>query len=439
MEPIVHQLEPNPREIAVDNQLTDVFVTVKIGNAQEGGNFVSVDGTELVKGDFSNPKLLGKAADLKDKEMKFETNVLDVNSFSNQCVITTTFTNTNQKVLFKQIDDGAAPKNGIASFQGVYVIKILSVLLFILCFSFSEVHSQTDKSEFSSLETPASPGFILFDQTPSAIEKPATPQGLGFSVLSLQQNGGAIEVAPYWLKVHPDLTADVFNKLLFPIVEHFSISIASVEADSVQNFAVGFRTRLLQVYDPNHLSKLDTIKKNIRSELSNPLSQLNFKKIEELRQKYVDVASRPTLHIDLAGAVGGTSVSKSYKDIEYNRWSTWLSFNYRPKGDDFYFTVLSRYRNNESLTTSTDTDVVDLGSRFNYDIGNFALSLEYLQRFDLTNDDSQDYRLAVIGSYKITNNLSITSSFGKNFEEVDNVIALAGINFGLSKSAVKAF
>jgi|GEM_PF-3445561 len=58
--------------------------------------------------------------------------------------------------------------NGVTSFRGEYSIKY--ALMFILFFSFfnKKVFSQTNTNdlEFANLETPTSPGLILFDETP---------------------------------------------------------------------------------------------------------------------------------------------------------------------------------------------------------------------------------------------------------------------------------
>src|SRR5690606_17014474 len=126
-----------------------------------------------------------------------ETIVLDVNQFTNMCVITTSFLNQENKVLFTKIDKGESPEGGLAIFLGKYSLSIL--LCFLLSFGFGELKAQnsSDDISFKNLETPSSPGFILLDNTPSSIERPTTPQGFGVSVLGLfQGTGGAIEFAP---------------------------------------------------------------------------------------------------------------------------------------------------------------------------------------------------------------------------------------------------
>ena len=95
--------------------------------------------------------------------------------------------------------------------------------------------------------------------------------------------------------------------------------------------------------------------------------------------------------------------------------------------------------NNNYQNYTVKTGLFDIGTRLNYDINNFCVSLEYIQRLNFTGNEFSDFRFAVIGSYKISDNFFLTSSFGKNFSDMNNIIALAGINFGYSKSKIKAF
>lgn len=433
-----YDLEPNPRTVNTESSSDEIYLSIKIGNGQIGGNKVSINEELLAKGNLTEPTYIGNSSSLSDKEIDIETNVLDVNTFTNRCVITTTFLNQNNKVLYSKIDKGDTPENGVASFKGKYIINF--VVLFFVFFSslFNQqlfAQSNVDDLEFSQLETPTSPGLILFDETPSSIEKPTTPQGLGLSLLGLGQNGGALEFAPYWLKDHPNLTAKQMYTNKTPILSHFGVSIATMNTDTLSFISGGLRTRVFQSYGKN-VSKLD----NIKTQIENALADGDFEKVDSLRKEYVGITEKPVFNIDLAAAIGASSLTNSYDDLELNRWAVWMSLNFRPEGDNFYFTVLSRYINNENYEgTNVKADLVDLGTRLNYDISKFTISVEYVHRMNFTNDIFDDYRLAAIGSYKLTDNVFITSTFGKNFSDVDNIIALAGLNFGFSQKKVKAY
>jgi hypothetical protein len=441
METKEYDLKPIPRKFDTKGNQDEIYLSIKIGNGQIGGNQVLLDGKVIAKGNLTEPTYIGGVELLKDKVISVETNVLDVNGFTNRCVITTSFVNQDNEELYSKIDKGDAPENGVASFKGKYLVKYALALLMLFSFFNQNLLAQNNSEniEFSNLETPTSPGLVLFDETPSSIEKPTTPQGLGLNLLGLAKNGGALEFAPFWLKDHPNLKAEDMYKTKMPILSHFGVSVATISSDTLTFISGGIRTRLFQSYGKK-VEKLDSLKTDIENLLSSDLIEENLKKIDSLRQKYVNITEKPVFNIDLAAAIGASTETNSYSELELSRWAIWTTFNFRPKGDDFYFTALARYINNEDFEgTNIKADLVDLGTRFNYDISKFTVSLEYIQRLNTTTEVYDDYRIAVIGSYKLSDNVFVTSTFGKNFDDVNNIIALAGLNFGFSKKKVKAF
>jgi hypothetical protein len=435
-----HKLSPEIRTFNRTGEQDKIYLSIQIGNGQMGGSKVVLGGIQIAKGNLSSPTFIGNSSDLINKVIEIETNVLDVNSFTNMCVITTAIFNQDNKALYTKIDNGDAPESGIASFVGKYKLIVVSLLVFILHLFYPTTtfaQSSIDKVNFQSLETPSSPGFILLDKAPSSIERPTTPQGFGINVLGLfQGTGGAMEFAPFWLVTHSRLTAEKMYKNKTPLLHHFSISVATIKTDTLSKIAGGFRTRLFQTYSTKKIATLDSIKK----EMELALADLDIPKIESLQKQYTAIIEKPVFTIDLAAAIGGTSTSNSFKDVDLNRWATWLSFNLRPKAGDVYITALARYINNEKMEGYiVKTDLLDAGTRLNYDVSKFCIALEYLQRFNFSKKAAADYRIAAVGSYEFSDNIYITATFGKNFTDVNNIIALAGINFGISKSKIKAF
>lgn len=459
----IYDLEPDPREVSSLNANDDIYLTITIGNAQIGVSKVFQDGELIAKGNLSEKTYLGNSANLNENTLKIETDILDVNTSTNTCVFTTTITNQDNEVLYTKTDKGDAPENGIAVFLGNYLFGVL-LLFMMLAVPSQFAYAQGDNEvTFDELETPSSPGFILLDDAPASIERPTTPQGFGASLLGFfQGTGGAIETAPYWLANHPNLTAeDFYKKHNLTILQHLSFSAATVRSDSSQYVSGGIRTRLYQKYSDDGLMALDAKKQEIESLMLNidfvraaqlqgtedPEELKELKKIENqleeldgLRGEYQELLLKPVFTLDVAGAVGAGSMSKSYKDMSLSRWAIWVSLNYRPKGNDFYFTVLGRYLNNQEFEGYSDNStLVDIGTRLNYDVKKFSASLEYLHRLDLDNSIFDDFRIAAIGSYQINDNFYLTSTFGKNFTDIENIIAMAGINFGFSQKKVNAF
>ncbi len=431
-----YPLKPIPRIVPVSNSEDLIYLTVKIGNGQVGSNNVSLDGTQIAKGDLTEPILLGDTKTLMDKEIEIYTNVLDVNLFTNKCVITTTFLNQENTTLFTKIDQGDAPPDGMASFIGKYVIRLLTVFI-VLFLSIPSSFAQTNSEsiELSDLETPSSPGFILLDKAPASIQKPTTPQGLGLGLLGIQQNGGFMEFTPYWLVTHPNLSArDMREKNFLGLLTHSAVSIAALKTDTSNHLAGGIRTRLFQIFKTDSLNKIEGL---IINELSNG-RDINKAKVKELQRIYVELIEQPIFSIDLAAAIGGGIKSNSLKDLSFNRWAAWLTFNVRPKGQDFFFTILTRYIYNDNFESySSESNLFDFGTSLNYDISKISISLEYIQRMNFRQNVLNDYRIAAIGNYEVLDGIFITTSIGKNFSDINNIIALAGIDFGFSKKKIK--
>jgi hypothetical protein len=305
------------------------------------------------------------------------------------------------------------------------------ILIVLCCFG-----SKAQTANFKDLETPASPGFILLDQTPSAIERPTTPQGFGISMLNLLQ-GGAMEVAPFWLQQHPDLSAKQMFDNNFPFLYNLSFSMASANLDKGKYITFGFRSRLIQLYAGDSRKKRDSLDNEIVSELSQPT--LNLSKLDALGSLYGSLVSKPVFSIDIAAALAANSDSATVSTITWARGAAWITINWRPKADNFYVTGVGRYTNNVKFSGYPDNaNLMDLGGRLNYDVDKFTISAEYLQRVVLDSKISQN-RFAAVASYQVNENLYFTGTFGKNFAEVKNLIAMIGVNFGISSYKVKAF
>ena len=113
-----YDLKPIPRKLETKGNQDEIYLSIKIGNGQIGGNRVSIDGKVIAKGNLTEPTYIGGFELLKDKVLSIETNVLDVNGFTNRCVITTSIVNQDNEELYSKIDKGDAPENGVASFKG---------------------------------------------------------------------------------------------------------------------------------------------------------------------------------------------------------------------------------------------------------------------------------------------------------------------------------
>lgn len=319
-------------------------------------------------------------------------------------------------------------------------MKKTTTLLFVLLLALT-TFGQTPVVKFDDLQTPASPGFILMDETPSAIERPTTPQGFGVSALNLFK-GGAMEVAPFWLKAHPNLTAENMFDNRHPLLQHLSISAATANLDSAKYITGGFRTRLVQCYNAQQRLRRRSLDSAITELLSSAADSLDFVRLEELRNQYVEeLVAKPVFTLDFAGAFAlNGNEAEDNNTVKTSRWAAWLAFNWRPKGDDFYITAVTRYVHNVKFEEYANrAHIVDYGARLNYDVGVFTISAEALQRLNFTSRDYTAYRLAIVASFQVKDNVYFTGTFGKNFAETNNLITLVGINFGISQNKMRAF
>ena len=221
-------------------------------------------------------------------------------------------------------------------------------------------------------------------------------------------------------------------KIAPPFFSHLGVSVAIVKSELSTQVGAGMRTRLFRSYGSEGEAQYNAYEEDILNALME--DTLNLAKLEQLRMEYIHFVEHPTFAIDIAFAIGAEAQTNSFDSLQLNRWATWVNFNWRPKAGDFYFTLQTRYLNMEDPLEGSDMNMADIGSRFNYDIKDFTVSVEYLRRLNFTQEDYSEYRLAAICSYEIADNIFLSSTIGKNFSAANDIIALAGVNFGVSKS-----
>src|SRR5688572_23131929 len=76
----------------------------------------------------------------------------------------------------------------------------------------SQTPAATPRIEIHDLGIPTAPAFVLLDVTPASVERPESPKAFVLNLLStVSQSEGlprnyALQVAPYWLTSHENLT-----------------------------------------------------------------------------------------------------------------------------------------------------------------------------------------------------------------------------------------
>lgn len=307
-------------------------------------------------------------------------------------------------------------------------MKKLSAIL-ILLLNVPQVFAQALPKQ-NDLYIPTSPGLILGDKAPLSVEKPTTPRALGFNMLNLL-DGGAVEVAPYWLADRSQKHIEDWLGKSFTALETFSLSIASYRENDVYGIAPGIRSKLFRVY---------LEKKEIRQVVEDIQALLGEDEIDEdaIQKKLDKFYHASEFSVDVAAAMLGTTKDYSFKQLGAAKYAAWLNISYSlPRQIPVTGTALVRYTKSLSGTGMVpDTTLLDVGLSINYINKKFSLTGEYVYRMDIENHFDNS-RLAIACNYAISENLFIVGSFGKNFTEVNNIIAILGLNVGLSRQKVR--
>ena len=284
--------------------------------------------------------------------------------------------------------------------------------------------------KINDLNVPTSPAFVLMDQSPASIEKPTNPKALSLSLLNLLQ-GGAVEFTPYWFKDRPAYTfSDYFNRKT-PVFETLAFSAAAFKKDSVSFVAGGFRTQLFRVYSPRLKHDVDSARKAIIELLTNEPDKLDLGAIAAAKTQLAALKAKTTFDIELAGAYLGQA--NSYKSLAAAKTGAWLNIRWSPYKFPLDFVALTRYSRAVSPTKAgQDSVFFDYGLSLSYQQKNFDLAFEFIDRRDIPTHTDY-HRLALVANYQVADGIVAVASVGKDFNKVNNVLAVFGIKFGLSK------
>ena len=320
----------------------------------------------------------------------------------------------------------------------------------LVCFSQNKTQKPSDTLDISDLYTPASPGFVLMDKAPTYVDKPTTTKAFEADLLNLAQ-GAALQFTPFWFKNHNNLQAKDYTSRWHPIYETFNVSLATVKSDSNYSIALGVRSQLLRFFNRKAIKQdlilidsmqnlLGDVSQDILNNDSTALKR-DTAAVNALNKKYQKLTLRPVFSVELAGAALATTPSTPYSKSSFgslNKSGVWLNILYSPFSFPFDFVGVARYTGSgvPSKTSTRYSAFFDAGVGIFYTGSRFSVSGEYLNRYDYSLKKNYD-RLAVAANLKINSSLVAVASFGKNFDNVENVFTSLGINFGLSKNSVK--
>jgi len=367
------------------------------------------------------------------------------------------------------------------------------ILLFIAVTSIN-VYSQTsDTINIKELDIPSSPAFMLLDRTPTIIDRPNSSKAFVIGILnSFDQSTGlptnyAVDLTPFWFFKHPTMSALKFagynvekqKQNIFENIKRASISIAYVTStDSITlkplyNIALGLRFNLISVRSKKDIDDINRMNLEMVSFLKNSNDRLDqfigdpalkvtnptlyHTKVKEFYEQDVVrkthkedtyqqiLARKPVFAIDGAIAYNQFFIDNNYSDSHKGRYGAWLTLNLskhlsKNLNDKNYLNVyaIGRYLSNGTYrngNTSQKMNFFDSGAKMELEFNKLTFAYEYIYRI---NNAMNSFRSNCSVRYKMTNQLYLNGAFGKNFGDSNNLIALLGLNWGLSSGLEKA-
>ncbi len=368
-------------------------------------------------------------------------------------------------------------------------MRSVYTVLFCFCCLLATAPAQAQNSDtlpqFNLIRTPVSPAFTLLDAAPTAVERPNTPADLAISILSkttgLTQipTEYAMELSPYWLASHPNLTwqADTARTVWESIQRTATVSLGTAGiGDSlapVTGLALGFRTALFSgetsdrskttlramqqqlarnaatffeatqtaraVADSIFQAKLvlyasdPTALEAAAQEHEQTISKINAATVNTFTQENVQnfVLDRQGFLLELA--FGG--VWRFPNDIadsgKFARFGVWITPAYQ--WTDWSIVGVGRMLS-DKVGDSTHT-TVDAGLRLIYTADEYGLSIEAVGRtFTWDNAPDSEWRIAAVLDYEIKDGTWLTTTFGRDYQGASqgSFLAKLGLSFNLS-------
>ena len=355
-------------------------------------------------------------------------------------------------------------------------IKLLFSLLLAPALLWSQGNTNT---QLANLAPPSSPAFVLMDISPSTVYTPASIKALSFQVLNglgAGNNNGipknfAAEIVPFWyttpkgmnfLTYHNLKKSDPSNSsvdgfdsqnVFGDIFKRASISFAYMDDtfevfETPQNFiSVGARTTLVKMLRKQDIKNVITKYKNydqfIKDFVGDPNNSINdletsadFKRVYDELNQAINI--KPLLTVDLALAYSTllNNNNANFSDT-LGRYGAWISTDLAlgfPNNNNNYIHIytVARYLkdglNIDAENKLFNTQTYDVGGKLEIELDKLSIGYEYLTR----EGDTDEYRSIGTVRYKVSNAITQTGGFGKNFKSGDDTISLLGVKWGLN-------
>ena len=351
---------------------------------------------------------------------------------------------------------------------------------FVFYSAFAKAQQDTFAVPLENLALPNSPAFVLLDEAPSVIERPATPKA--FAIELLQNFDGnafdniAVEFAPFWLSKPKKLTyfdlkglkptadaSGLENKGFNPLV-NLVVSFAHVKnQDSITNISIGARTTLIEIKHAQDIARyaegykavndLFDLKKKIKDEFGNEDLERSqpqeyaeqfkvyyTKRLPELTaERPANAAAiletldlKPIFALDVAAAYNKRFYNDNYEegngDSRYGFWAT--ATTAIPIGRDYnnknYLNAYGFVRYLKDEIGNTQFNALDMGLKAELQFNKLFIGYEYVNR----SGDLDDFRSVGNIRYVLTKKIDLVGSFGNNFNDTNDLVSILGIRWG---------
>lgn len=346
--------------------------------------------------------------------------------------------------------------------------------------------------DFNKLKTPESPAFEILGLSPSTVSRPTSPKAFALSFLdnlrsqerfSLIPRDFAVEVNPYWWSTHPGLSLEEYRAGgIKSLYRTFTLSLATADStiqspvgdQSFRRLGVGVRSLLytgqetpacvgtiLEAVRPftDRLAKIiaDSIESDPtlarNAERLAQISEAERQRLiaqdlealsQENRQRCTDaIADRKGFVMSIAGAAafgfleGDPAAVVPTPEADLSSVGFWVTPSYLSGSFSGIGVIRTVWKQLEADTTEF---AFEFGGRLIFSADRYAASAEGLYRRRNRGDDSMnEYRLAAVLDVRLSSDLWLTATFGKEFdqEEGSGLIALANLQWSFGKPAAR--
>jgi hypothetical protein len=364
----------------------------------------------------------------------------------------------------------------------------------LLCLSAAQLAEAQvpDTIQVTDLAAPTSPAFVLLGVSPASVERPDNPKQFVANFLKKMAGGDggfpqdlALQVAPYWLKSHPDLSMREYQEpgVWGSMVQSLSLSVATSpiagatkDADALgTKLGLGVTTRFFNGKpNPTFDMHLQTLE-----DYADAVFRLDTQIENETDQEKVAALEQEMEEIDATGAIAARrigeldaervgffltlSAGQIWDFLDDNvdngraaRRGAWLTGAYRmlacpaPNAEDALKLPQCRASIDligvaRALQEPASDAMLDLGARLVWSpTRQFNASVEWVHRnapqtAGANSESSEDSnRTAGLIEYRIRRDLTLYGSFGQDFKKPSGVtplIATLGFNIGFGAAS----